>query len=229
MKAIVFLIALTGMFLQAQEKTPVPSVSVSGEGIVKVAPDRVLISVRVESQGKSAEEVKNQNDAVIDAVLKFCKKMNVDKKDVKTAYINLNKNYDYQTKKYSYIANQSLSILVTNMSNYSALMEGLMNVGINRIDGVDFQCSTMEMQQAEARKRAVKNAQQKAQEYAGALNQTIGKAIYISEDSVGRPMPNMLMKSMTADSEMAGGGSLETIAPGEIEIRTTVQVAFELK
>lgn len=229
MKAIVLLIGFTGMFLQAQEKTLMPSVSVSGEGIVKVVPDRVLLNVRVESQGKSAEEVKNQNDAAIDGVLKFCKKMNVDKKNIKTAYLNLNKNYDYQTKKYSYVANQSLSILVTDMSNYTSLMEGLMNAGINRIDGVDFQSSTMEMQRAEARKQAVKNAQQKAQEYAGALNQTIGKALYISEDSVGRPMPNMLMKSMTADSEMAGSGSLETIAPGEIEIRTTVQVAFELK
>jgi uncharacterized protein YggE len=227
-KIIILAIFITGA-VYAQEKSPIPSVSVSGEGVVKVMPDRVLLSVRVESQGKSATEVKSQNDVVIDAVLKFCKQMKVDKKDVKTDYINLNKTYDYQTKKYSYVANQSLSILLTDMSLYSTFTQGLLETGINRIDGMEFKISAIETYKAEARKKAVANARQKAQEYAGALSQSIGKAIYISEEAGITPMPVMYRSAGIAETSLAKDSSLETIALGETEIKATIQVVFELK
>src|SRR5690554_4883712 len=113
-KAILVLTVLLGtMSLAAQESSSTsPYISVSGEGIVKVIPDQVFIKVRVENQGKSAQEVKQLNDKAIDQVLKYAKSMDIDKKDINTEYINLNKNYDYQTKEYHYVANQSISILL---------------------------------------------------------------------------------------------------------------------
>ena len=117
MKKIILLVtAFIGMnSLQAQEITP--SIAVVGEGVVKVTPDQVLIKVRVESEGSSAQQVKSDNDKAIDKVLKYTKSMGVKEGDVKTEYVNLNKNYDYQTKEYKYVANQSISILLKDLNN----------------------------------------------------------------------------------------------------------------
>jgi uncharacterized protein len=229
MKNIVLIvIGLMAIALRAQVNIAQPSVSVAGEGVVKVIPNQVVINVRVESQGKSAVEVKSQNDKATDAVLKFCKQMKIDKKDIKTEYLNLNKNYDYQAKKYNYVANQSLSILLTNLDNYTALIEGLLDSGINRIDGVDFKTSEMDKYKAEARIRSVKDAKQKAQDYAGVLNQAIGKAIYISEKmDISSPIP--MFKSMAAMEDGERSSSFETISVGELLIKATITVIFELK
>ncbi|MEH6705864.1 SIMPL domain-containing protein [Galbibacter orientalis] len=229
MKKIILLVtAFIGMnSLQAQEITP--SIAVVGEGVVKVTPDQVLIKVRVESEGSSAQQVKSDNDKAIDKVLKYTKSMGVKEGDVKTEYVNLNKNYDYQTKEYKYVANQSISILLKDLNKYSEFTEGLLNAGINRIDGVTFKSTEIETHNSKARMEAIKDAKKKAEEYASALGQSVGKALTISETgSISAPQPIYRMEMMkSADS--SGGGDMETIAVGEMVIEAKVNVTFHLK
>ncbi|WP_456866885.1 SIMPL domain-containing protein [Galbibacter sp. BG1] len=229
MKKIILLVtAFIGMnSLQAQEITP--SIAVVGEGVVKVTPDQVLIKVRVESEGSSAQQVKSDNDKAIDKVLKYTKSMGVKEGDVKTEYVNLNKNYDYQTKEYKYVANQSISILLKDLNKYSEFTEGLLNAGINRIDGVTFKSTEIETHNSKARMEAIKDAKKKAEEYASTLGQSVGKALTISETgSISAPQPIYRMEMMkSADS--SGGGDMETIAVGEMVIEAKVNVTFHLK
>ena len=105
---ILVILLTTTMMTNAQTKMPEPQpmVSVTGEGIVNVVPDEVTIDVRVENTGKDATIIKQENDRTVSKVLSFIKKMGVDDKDVKTQYIRLNKNYDYNSKTYNYSANQ---------------------------------------------------------------------------------------------------------------------------
>ena len=65
----------------------------------------------------------------------------------------------------------------------------------------------------------------KAKEYVGVLNQTIGKAVSISEfqNSV---VPQPMYRSMAMADE--GAPSKQTLAPGEIEIQAKVTVSFIL-
>lgn len=207
------------------QNTSTPTVDVVGEGIVRVVPDEVTISIRVENTGENTKTLKEQNDATINQVLKFLKKMDIADKDVRTEYINLTKNYDYDSKTYTFAANQSLSVKLRDMKKYESLMNGLLDTGINRIDGVTFSTSQKETLESQARKKAIENAQMKAKEYAAALNQSIGKAVSISEfnnNSDPRPMYKMAM--MDAGSSNDG----ESIALGELEIGIKVNVSFLL-
>ncbi|NER13406.1 DUF541 domain-containing protein [Leptobacterium flavescens] len=226
MKKTILILLMTAMStVHAQQNKIEPTVSVTGKGVVRVVPDEVSIRVRVEHTGKSAIEVKRQNDEVIDQVLKFCRQMKIDKKDVVTERINLNKNYDYQKKEYNYAANQALNIHLKDLEKYEALLQGLLDSGINRIDGIQFLSSEMEKHQAEARIRAVKNAKEKAVAYAGVLGQGVGKAITISENSaVSYPRPQYAELKATADFR----GPSETIAIGEMSVSATVNIVFEL-
>ena len=219
------ILAITTTTMMAQNALPPNTIDVTGEGIVRVVPDEVTINIRVENTGENTKNLKEQNDATISEVLKFLKKMDIDDKDVKTEYMNLAKNYDYNTKTYSFAANQSLSVKLRDLKKYEALMKGLLDTGINRIDGVEFSSSNSEALKSQARKKAVENAQMKAKEYVSVLNQTVGKAVSISEfqNSVG-PQPMYKMAMMDSSS----GNGDQTISLGEMEIRTTVNVSFLL-
>lgn len=223
MKKYLLLIAfLVGITSFAQEK-PIPSVSVIGTGTVNVVPDRVLINSRIEHTGKTAAEVKRQNDKVVDQVLKYLKSEGVDPKNIQTEYIRLNKEVNYNTQDTMYSANQAISIQLLDLKKYEKIMTGLLNAGLNRIDGIQFQTSKKDALQSEARKKAVLNAKKKAEEYAAALGQSIGKAISISEVQTDHYQPVYRVMEMKSDS-----AEQETIAPGEMEIAVKVNVEFLL-
>lgn len=208
----------------AQNTSPY-TIDVSGEGVVKVVPDEVTINIRVENTGENTQNLKKQNDATINEVLKFLKQMKIADKDVRTEYMNLTKNYDYNTKTYSFAANQALSVKLRDIDKYEQVIKGLLDTGINRIDGVDFSSSNKEALESQARKNAIENAQMKAKEYASVLNQSVGKAVSISEFR-NNPGPQPQYKMMAMDS--SSGGDSQTISLGEMEIRTTVNVSFLL-
>ena len=210
-----------------QEIKQVPLINVNGEGKVKVAPDQVCISASVETKGNNAKDVKKQNDEKMDAVLKFIKKMNIPTADFKTKQVALNPQYDYEKKRTSYNATQTVEIVVKDLAKYDELMEGLVQQGINRIDRVSFESSKMAQYESEARKLAMKDAKTKAEEYVSVLGQKVGKAFTISDNSqVYHPQPMYAAMRMKEADSM--GASNETLAIGEIEITANVSVSFVL-
>ena len=230
-KHLFILIILLSNVAISQNNTPTtiiqPTIDVMGVGIVKVAPDEVTIKVQVEHKGQNPKELKQKNDFIINDVLAFIKSINIADKQVQTEYVRLNKNYDYQTKTYNYLANQSVSIYLKDLKIYESLMNGLMERGINRIDGISFSASTINNLKSQARIKAMQNAKMKAEEYTKVLNQSIGKAVLITEfNNTNYPGP-VNRKTMMMSSD-ASGMEQQTISVGEIEVITKVNVSFLL-
>ncbi|KAF2511520.1 MULTISPECIES: SIMPL domain-containing protein [Flavobacterium] len=227
-KLVLFLTIMFMTMSYGQEIKQIPLINVNGEGKVKVAPDQVCISATVETKGNNAKDVKKQNDEKMDAVLKFIKKMNIPTADFKTKQVALNPQYDYEKKKTSYNATQTVEIVVKDLSKYDELMEGLVQQGINRIDRVSFESSKEAQLQAEARKLAMKDAKAKAEDYVSVLGQKIGKAFTISDNSqVYHPQPVYAAMRMKESADSMGASN-ETLAIGEIEITANVSVSFVL-
>jgi uncharacterized protein YggE len=104
----------------------------------------------------------------------------------------------------------------------------LNDAGVNSIQGVEFKSSKMEEYERDARKKAMLNAKQKAEDYVSVLGQKIGKALLISDNSqVNYPQPRY-KGVMMAMAESADGSARESLAIGEIEINATVNVSFIL-
>ena len=229
MKKIFLVLTLVTATMYAQEVKQVPQISVSGEGKIKVVPDEALITVAVENTGKESAEVKKSNDEVVDKVLKLIKQRGIPTSDYQTQRVNLYKNYDYNTKKYNYVANQTISIHLKDLSKYDKLMMDLVDSGINSIQGVEFKSSKIKDYESQARKKAMLDAKQKAEDYVSVLaGQKVGKALVISDNSfTNYPRPVYAeMKTRAMD-----GASMpkETLAIGEIEIVSNVTVSFVLE
>ncbi|KQX00937.1 SIMPL domain-containing protein [Flavobacterium sp. Root420] len=226
-KVVLFLTIMFMTMSYGQETKQIPQINVNGEGKVKIAPDQVSISATVETKGNNAKDVKKQNDEKMDAVLKFIKKMNIPTADFRTKQVALNPQYDYEKKKTSYNATQTVEILVKDLSKYDELMEGLVQQGINRLDNVSFESSKLAQYQSEARKLAIKDAKAKAEDYVSVLGQKVGKAYTISDNSqIYHPQPMYAAMRMKESADAAP--SNETLAIGEIEITSNVSVSFIL-
>lgn len=215
------------MSQEAQKQ--VPQISISGEGKIKVTPDIAVIQLGVQNNGKDAKEVKTLNDVTIDKVIKYIKKFGIPTADYQTTQMSLYKNYDYDKKKYSYQANQTISVTLKDISKYDAFMMDVMETGINVINGVEFKSSKMETYETEARKKAILNAKKKADDYVSVLpGQKVGKAILISDNSyTNYPRPVYMAKGMMAEAN--ADMPRETLAVGEIEIICNVSVSFVLE
>ena len=227
-KALLILSVLFISMSYGQEVKQVPQINVSGEGKVKVIPDQATIAVTVETKGNNAKDVKKQNDEKIEAVLKFIKKMNLAPADYKTQRVSLNPQYDYEKKKHSYNATQTIEILLRDLSKYDELMEGLVDQGINRIDAVTFQSSKLAQYQSEARKLAMKDAKLKAEDYVSVLGQKVGRAMTISDNSQTY-YPQPMYAAMKTMERSDADAPRETLAVGEINITANVTVSFILE
>jgi hypothetical protein len=230
MKKLVMILLFSVGMVQAQEVKTVPQISVSGEGKIKVTPDEAIITVAVENTGKEAAEVKKKNDEIVDKVLKLIKQRGIPTADYQTQRVNLYKNYDYNTKKYNYVANQTISIHLKDLTKYDKLMMDLVDSGINSIQGLEFKSSKIKEYESQARKKAMVDAKQKAEDYVSVLaGQKVGKALVISDNSyTNYPRPVYAsMKSVDVAYEQMP--EKETLAIGEIEIISNVSVSFVLE
>lgn len=230
-KLILILTVMTTVTaLQAQDKTVQPQISVSGEGKIKVIPDEAVISIAVETKGEESSKVKKENDIVIDKVLKYLKTTKINQKDIKTERVALHPQYDYNKKKNYHMATQTINITLRDLSQYDIIMDELVKAGVNRINGVTFQSSQIEKLKSDARKLAVEDARKKANDFAEALGQKVGKAIIVSDNS--QPMynpPIMRNQMLMADAKAGGATTEETLAVGEMEVRTNVNITFVLE
>ncbi len=230
MKKFALLLLFCTASLMAQENSSRSVVSVTGEGIVKVQPDEVVIKSRIEHEGQSPAGVKAENDKVVDAIIKYLKAQGIAEKDIETDYMNLNKRYIYnndgQERTEKYVANQAISITLHDIKSYEKIMKGLLENGLNRIDGIQFRSSQMVKYEKEARKKAVLNAKEMAEQLAAPLGQEVGKAVSISEVEYNNVQP---MYRMDAVEMSKAADEQQTIAPGELEVKIRVNISFELK
>lgn len=210
---------------QAQTNLQEPVIVVSGEGNVKLKADEAVLTIGSEIKGKDATTVKLENDKVISKMIAFLKKNKIEDKNFQSQNISLNRQYDYETKTDYFVATQILTIQLKDLSKYETIMFGLIDAGANTIQGVEFKSSKTALYETEARTKAVENAKNKAFDYGKALNQPVGKAVYLSEFS---QVVNPRIYTMEAKMMAADASNGKTAAPGEIEITSNITVHYQL-
>lgn len=229
MKKIFYLFTLVLVTFSAMAQNNniiTPQVNVSGEGSIKIKPDYAIITMGAEIKDLDSAKAKKQNDDIIAKMIQVIKKNNIAEKDYQTQRVSLYKTREYQEKKDYFVAAQTVTITLRNLDQYEKIMSELLEAGANSINGVEFKSTQTDKYATEIRAKAVLDAKKKAQDYAGALNQTIGKALIISDQSMVNNPRIYMMK--TANAEMDAAGQ-QTLAIGEIEITTNVNITFELK
>jgi len=191
-----------------------------------VVPDRAVIEVGVEQQSSSARLAQHAADAVAQRVLASLRAGGVEEKDIQTTFLILKPQFDYRKgMRISYfVAAQTMSVTVRDLSKLDGLLESLIQAGGNRIDSIDYETSDLRKYRDQARELAVKAAREKAQALAAGLGQEIGKAHAIEE--VTEPAYQSYL-NVSVETRSGGRGGL-SLAPGQKSVSASVVVSFDL-
>ncbi len=167
----------------AQDKLPPRVVRVIGAADVRAVPDRAVIEIGVEKQDASATVAKRAADDAARRILADLRASGIEEKDIQTTFLSLQPQFNYRKgMKMSYfVASQTLSITLRDISRLDVIVGSLIKAGGNRIDSIEYGTSDLRKYRDQARDLAVKAAREKAQALAHALGQEIGKAYSIDE------------------------------------------------
>ncbi len=216
--ALTFALFATPAF--AEEMKIPRTISLTGHGEVRMAPDMVTITVGVLSQGNTASEALTANTASMNAVFDALKSGGVETKDIQTLNFMVQPRYDYNNntqppKLVGYDVSNNVTITLRQIEALGGLLDKLVQAGSNQIQGITFQVSKPEAALDNARKLATQDASRKAKLYAEAMNVGLGPVQSISEGTrYEPPVPyrgKMIAETAAADVPIAGGEQLLSI------------------
>jgi uncharacterized protein len=212
----------------ALAETDFPSaISVTGEAQVSAPPDLAQLDAGVASDGKTAREAAEANNAAMSKVLAALKGAGLEDKDYQTSRLSLQPQYAPNRPGPSpivgYRASNRVSIKLRDVAKVASVIDTLVAAGANDVGNINFTVTQASKLLDDARERAIADARRKAEIYAKAAGVALGAPLSISEE--GAPTPVFRAKMMRA-------APMETstpIAQGEETLSVTVAVTYAIK
>jgi uncharacterized protein YggE len=195
-----------------QDEIPLRTITVRGEGEVRVEPDQVVFSAGIVAVASDLRQARSDHDRRAAALLAALEGAGVERRDVQTGRLNIRPRYRRspggEQVPDGYEMSQLFTVRLRNLEDLEPIIGALVESGIDQFSGPNFESSRQKELEAEARR----------------LGQRIGEPLQISEAGTAPP-PMLAGRSM----EMVAASAGPVTAPGEIVARATVQVTFRLR
>jgi uncharacterized protein len=225
-------LALAARSANAQPPNPnePPVIVVSGEGVVKAAPDQAFVRIGAETRAKVAKDAQSQNATSMSAVQQRLTAAGIPKEAIRTASFDLQMEYDYNNGRQipkGFVARNTIDVRVDDLTRLSDVLDSATASGATTIHGLRFDLKNRAGLEREALQRAVSDGIARAESAASGARRSIDRVVRIEETGGrGGPMPPQPMMAMRAQMEPAPS---TPIAAGEIEIRAQVNVTVAIK
>jgi uncharacterized protein YggE len=202
-------------------------ITVTGVGTISVVPDAVRFNATVSSLASTNAAALSSASKSAAAVRAALKDKGIALKDIRSANISVYPEYNYTqetgTKITGYRASQSFDVLIRKASDAGTIIEAVVTAGGDNVQlgGVIPTTLNPAIATEEARAAAVANAKSKASSYAKLLGTSIGKVLFLEEQSspiYSSPFP---MAKAEADSAVQ-------IDLGEQDVTVTITVRWAL-
>ena len=221
--------------LPAQDSFNHPRIiSVVGTAEIKVVPNEVALTLGVDSRDKDLSVAKADNDQRMKKLLGLAHSAGVDAKNIQTSALTMGPEYseDKAPKLLGYNVSQVFTVTLRDLSKYEDLMTSFLKAGVNRVDGINFIVAEPKKYKDEARLEAVNAAREKASAMASQLGQSIAKPWEITEElnndygGLGGMNANFLASDRRG---RLAEQNESTLAGGQVTIRASVRVSFQLE
>ena len=210
---------------------PPPIISVSGEGVVEVQPDRATISVGVVTREKNPAAVQAANARAASNVINSIVALGVQRKNISTGNYNFTPRYrrtdNGKQSLDGYEATNSVTVIVDDLNLVSKVIDVALSHGANQVNSLNFGLRDKTAHQDEALRLAVLDARRKAEVAAAALGKSIVsvRSVSINHSSVNAPRNYKMARAMAEDS----AAEVETpIESGTLTCAANVHVEFEI-
>jgi uncharacterized protein YggE len=211
-----------------------PHVSVTGEGEFAVSPDMAILALTVMREAVTAREALDANNAAMERVIAAMKEAGIAERDMQTAGFSITPRYVYpqegqepqEPKIQAYQVMNTLTVRVRDLSKVGEILDRSVTLGVNQGGQVVFTNDDPSAALAEARKRAVQDAMNKARTLSEAAGVNLGNVLEISEQNFMPPPIPYQGKAMRM--EAAAQDASVPIETGENTYRVQVNMSFEL-
>ena len=216
---------------------------VTGNAQTMVKPDKVTLSLAVETTNKTANTTLTANSQAMNNTLEALKEAGVMENETRTSFFNISPNYNITRDEdedlppietrdiISYTVTNSITIESYDLLNVSQWIDTAVQAGVNDISGITFSLSDekSELIKNDLLKQAVTNAKSKANIAASALGlKVIGAKSVVIEGIDGfppfpPPQPFLAKEAIAAAPEP---GPPTPIIAGEQQVTSHVNVVF---
>jgi uncharacterized protein YggE len=242
MRRAAFLVALASLVavntLRADEGKE-RMITTSGESVVYVEPDEVVLDFAVETRDQSLDKAESLNNEAAAKLVAAVKKLGIEERHIQTDHLNVQILYhdrnDLVVSGYS--ASRGYSVTLKDPKQFESLVDTVLKNGANRISNFEFRTKQLRKFRDQARAMAIAAAHEKAEALAGELKCKVGNPRMISEGggSAGyfggsrfnsfNSMGQNSAQYIPSGGEGDDGGRLPL---GQIGVRANVSVTFDL-
>lgn len=214
------------------------TISVDGDWEVRVTPDTLILNVRVEETAKTTSIAQKQVDEKINKIKDIIKNYKIKDSDVQSTYVNVYEAYDWTDngrKSLWYTASHELQIKIKWVDTENEWVAGkilseISEIGWVLVNNISYDVDDKTEYYSQARKLALKKAEQKAEDLAEYAWVKLWKPVSIVEErnydyAVVSNMKNMAF----ADSVEEESVMWSDISLGEMKISLNVNVVYEIK
>lgn len=202
------------------------TLNVSGSGRVTLAPDVAYVYIGVNSQNENVSAALTENNSKAQAVSGAIKELGIDAKDIQTSSFNIvpQQQYSPEGKVTGVIYNvdNTVNVTVRNLSVLGKLLDAVVRAGANSINGINFDVLDKSQAITQARKLAIQDAHDQAQELATAAGVTLGDVQTLNAMTNAGPVPLYEAKGAAAIPSVP-------VSAGQMVISVDVNVVYEIK
>jgi len=211
-----------------------PTVTVHGEGVVSVRPDRALVRFGAVAEDEDAGEAQSAVNEIVGRATEAVRDLEIEGTVVQTRGLSLSPRYERgrgggrageDPEIVGYRASLTIEVRVDEVERVGEVVDAALGEGANTLQGVSFMLRDDGEATGEALASAVGEARGKAERIASALGVALGGLVEVRERGVGvpgpRPMQRGVMMSMAE-------GSPTPVEAGEQEVRASVVMTYRL-
>jgi uncharacterized protein YggE len=211
---------------------PFASVTVQGEGLVKVEPDQAVITFSIVTLEEDPEAARAANAEASAAAMNAVRDLGVPERMMQVEALRLQQKTEYDRDRQRSIpvgfeAVRRVSVTLDDLEQLPALVARVVQGGANRLDEVRYTLKDRQAAREEALRQAARDARAKAEVLASTLGAELGRVHQIEETGFDVPAPVFRMEARALMADAAP--QPDAYAAGELEVRANVRVVFRLQ
>ena len=222
----------------AEDKPEPPTLTVSATGTLQLAPDTAVVTLGMETVGKSLVDTQQQNAAAMQKVTERLLQSGIEKERIQTSSFTVAPQYKPQPSRRSgevvptepeiigYTVSNMMMVEVRDLEKVGKVIDGALSAGANRFHGLHWALRDEHQPRLRALKLAAAKAREKAQALGEALEVKLVRIITANEGGTQviapRPFMARAMGAALADTAVP-------ISPGEIKVEASVTLIYEIK
>lgn len=210
----------------------VRTVTVEGVGTVEAEPDQATIQFAVVTRASEPEAARRQNAEAAEQAMNAVRALGIEDRNIQLLTLRLDEEWEYRDDarvRVGYIARRDVKVTIEDLDLVPELVAEVVQQGANELNGIQYELQDRDAVEDEALQAAIARAREKAQLMTAALGVGVGRVVSITQGTVNFPPPQPVMYARAEMAMDADGGNPGAYAAGEITVRATVTVTFELE